>query len=157
MALAMMVQTCLWLAGAVSAHRDLPLLRQRIERVRRCAAHRPLWAVPMAASPPSERFGRRFVIRSVREPRRPRLRPWRNVGIAQVVKRSAQRWVVEVERRIVEGTPARVETPRRRSHRDGVINTRSPERLKATRRERLAALTRRGRALARHTVTLRCL
>ena len=41
MALAMMVQTCLWLAGAVSAHRDLPLLRQRIERVRRCAAHRP--------------------------------------------------------------------------------------------------------------------
>ena len=42
MALAMMVQTRLWLAGAVSAHRDLPLLRQRIERVRRCAAHRPL-------------------------------------------------------------------------------------------------------------------
>ena len=67
MALAMMVQTRLWLAGAVSAHRDLPLLR-RIERVRRCAAHRPLWAVPMGASPPSERFGRRFVIRSVRSP-----------------------------------------------------------------------------------------
>ena len=105
MALAMMVQTCLWLAGAVSAHRDLPLLRQRIERVRRCAAHRPLVGCT---------DGCRAAIRAIREtfrdPQRtgaqgrPRLRPWRNVGIAQVVKRSAQRRVVEVERRIVEGT-----------------------------------------------------
>ena len=42
MALAMMVQTRLWLGGAVSAQRDLPLILCLIERVRRCAAHRPL-------------------------------------------------------------------------------------------------------------------
>ena len=34
LALAMMVATRLWLAGEVSTHRDLPLIRQLIERVR---------------------------------------------------------------------------------------------------------------------------
>src|SRR5689334_22119795 len=85
---------------------------------------------------------------------RPRLQRWRNVLIAQVIKRSERRRVVEIERRIVDGTPARVETLRRRSQGDGVINTAYIERLNATFRERLASLTRRGRALARHTLTL---
>ena len=74
--------------------------------------------------------------------------------IAEVVKRYERRRVVETERRIVDGTPARVETLRRRSQGDGVINTAYIERLNATFRERLAALTRRGRALARRTLTL---
>jgi len=42
MALALMVNTRLWLAGAVSPHRDLPLIRRLIARVRGCALHRPL-------------------------------------------------------------------------------------------------------------------
>src|SRR5262245_459086 len=42
MALAMMVQTRLWLAGEVSEQRDMPLIRRLIERVKRCAARRPL-------------------------------------------------------------------------------------------------------------------
>jgi transposase-like protein/IS1 family transposase len=155
MALAMMVRTRLWLAGEVSAHRDMPLMRQLIERVRRCAAHRPLLVCTDGLS---------AYIRAVRETfrdpvrtgtqGRPRLRPWRNLCIAQVVKRSAQRCVVAVERRIVDGTPARVETLRRRSQGDGVINTAYIERLNATFRERLASLTRRGRALARRMLTL---
>src|SRR5262245_61093501 len=73
---------------------------------------------------------------------RPRLRPWRHIDIAQVVKRYAQRHVVNVERRIIDGTPACVETLRRRSQGDGVINTASIERRNATFRERLASLTR---------------
>src|SRR2546427_21792 len=85
---------------------------------------------------------------------RPRLRPWRNVLIAQVVKRYERRRVVDTERRIVDGTPARVETLRRRSQGDGVINTAYIERLNATFRERLAPLARRCRALARQTLTL---
>src|SRR4051812_31917842 len=87
-------------------------------------------------------------------PGRPAMRPWRNVCIAQVVKRYVLRRVVDVERRIVDGTPARVETLRRRSQGDGVINTAYIERLNAMFRERLTSLTRRGRALARRTVTL---
>jgi hypothetical protein len=74
--------------------------------------------------------------------------------IAQVVKRYERRRVVATERRIVDGTPARVETLRRRSQGSGVINTASIERLNATFRARLASLTRRGRALARRTLTL---
>jgi hypothetical protein len=54
---------------------------------------------------------------------RPQLRPWRHVRIVQVVKRSAQRRVIDSERRLVDGTPARLETLRRRSQGDGVINT----------------------------------
>src|SRR2546428_7055201 len=42
MALAMMVKTRLWLGGEVSAQRDMALIRRLIERVKRCAARRPL-------------------------------------------------------------------------------------------------------------------
>ena len=42
MALAMLVSTRLWRAGEVSEHRDLPLIRRLIERVRACALPRAL-------------------------------------------------------------------------------------------------------------------
>ena len=42
MALARMVKTRLWLGGEVSEQRDMPLIRRLIERVKRCAARRPL-------------------------------------------------------------------------------------------------------------------
>src|SRR5467141_1455598 len=155
MALAMMVGTRLWLGGEVSEQRARPLIRRLIERVRRCAARRPLLVCTDGLVSSS-----RAVRETFRDPvhtgtgGRPRLRPWRHVLLAQVVKRSERRRVVETERRMVDGTPARVETLRRRSQGDGVINTAYIERLNATFRERLAALTRRGRALARRTLTL---
>jgi IS1 family transposase len=155
MALAMMVKTRLWLGGEVSEQRDMTLIRRLLERVRRCALPRPLLVCT---------DGLCAYIRAIRETfrdpvrtgkgGRPRLRPWRNVLIAQVVKRYERRRVVETERRIVDGTPARVETLRRRSQGDGVINTAYIERLNATFRERLAPLARRCRVLARHTLTL---
>src|SRR5882724_12960949 len=137
MALAMMISTRLWLAGEVSEHRDMPLIRRLIERVRRGAAPRPLLVCT---------DGLCSYIRAIRETfrdpvptgkgGRPRLRPWRNVLIAQVVKRYARRRVVATERRIVDGTPARVETLRRRAQGGGVINTAYIERLNATFRAR---------------------
>jgi transposase-like protein/IS1 family transposase len=155
MALAMMVATRLWLAGEVSEQRDMTLIRRLMERVRHCALPRPLLVCT---------DGFITYVRAIRETfrdpertgahGRPRLRPWRNVCIAQVVKRYAQRRVVAVERRLIDGTLARVETLRRRSQGGGVINTAYIERLNATFRERLASLTRRGRALARRTLTL---
>lgn len=150
MAMAMMVKTRLWLGGEVSEHRDMTLIRRLIERVRRSTAYRPILFCTDGLS---------AYIRAIRETfrdpvntgkgGRPRLRPWCNVLIAQVVKRAERRRVVEIERRIVDGTPARVETLRRRSQGDGVINTAYIERLNATFRERLAPLARRCRALAR--------
>jgi len=155
MALAMMVKTRLWLGGEVSAQRDMPLIRRLLERVRRCATHRPLLICT---------DGLVSYIRAIRETLRdpvltgqggrPRLRSWHNILIAQVVKRYERRRVGDTARRMVDGTPARVETLRRRSQGDGVIKTAYIERLNATFRERLAALTRRGRALARRTLTL---
>jgi hypothetical protein len=155
MALAMRVKTRVWLGGEVSAPRDMPLIRRLIERVHRCAAHRPLLVCTDGVC---------TSIRSMRETLRapvhtgtggwPWLRPWRNVLIAPVVKRDERRRVVDTERRMGDGTPARVETLRRRSQGAGVINTADIERLNATCRERLAPLARRCRALARHTLTL---
>ena len=142
-------------AGEVSEHRDMPLIRQLIARVRRCAMSRPLLLCTDGLS---------SYVRAMRETfrdplptgsqGRPRLRPWRRIYIAQVVKRYAQRHMVDVERRIIDGTPARVETLRRRSQGNGVINTAYIERLNPTFRERFASLTRRGRALARRPLTL---
>src|SRR5262245_30736313 len=147
MALAMMVTTRLWLGGAVSEQRDLPLIRRLIERGRRCAAHRPLLFCT---------DGLVSYIRAMRETfrdpihtgkgGRPRLRPWRQVFSAPVVKRYERRRVVATARRIVEGTPARVETLRRRSQGAGVINTAYIERLNATFREQI------GRASCRERV-----
>jgi len=142
-------------AGEVSAQRDMTLIRRLIERVRACALQRPLLFCT---------DGLCSYIRAIRETfrepvrtgaqGRPRRRSWRNVCIAQVVKHYAKRHVIDVERRIVDGTPVRVETLRRRSQGGGVINTAYIERLNATFRERLGSLTRRSRALARRTSTL---
>lgn len=155
MALAMTVGTRLWLAGEVSEQRDLGLIRRLLARVRRCAARAPLLFCT---------DGFRAYPRAMREPfrdplptgkpGRPHLRPWKLLSIAQVVKHSVQRRMVHVERRILAGTATQVAKLRRRSQGDGVINTASIERLNATFRERLATLTRRGRALARCTATL---
>ena len=155
MALAMMVKTRLWLGGEGSEQRELPLIRRLIARVRRWAARRPLVVCT---------DGLVSSIRAMRETcrdpvhtgtgGRPRLRPWRHVLMAQVIKRYERRRGGATERRRGDGTPARVETLRRRSQGDGVLNTAYSERLNATLRERLAPLARRCRALACHTRTL---
>jgi transposase-like protein len=155
MALAMLVWTRVWLGGEVREQRDRPLSRRLIAHVRRCAAPRPLlcWTDGLVSSIRAMRETLRAPVHTGTGGR-PRLRPWRHVLIAQVVKRYERRRMVETKRRMVDGTPARVETLRRRSQGEGGINTASIERLHATFRERLASLTRRGRARARCTLTL---
>ena len=88
MAPAMMVRTRWWLAGEVSVHRDLPLICRLIERVRRCAAHRPL----LFCTDGFVADGR-AIRETFRDPQRtggqgrPRRRPWKHLLVAQVVKR----------------------------------------------------------------------
>lgn len=150
MALAMRGCTRLWRGGAVSVQRAMPLIRRLIERVRRCAAPRPLvvWTDGLVSS-----------IRAMREPwrdpvhtgtgGRPRLRPpWRHGLIAPVLKRDERRRGGETPRRLVDGPPARVQTLQRRSQGEGGINTAYIERRPATFRARVASLTRRGWARA---------
>jgi hypothetical protein len=155
MALALRVTTRLGLGGEVREQRDLPLIRRLIERVKRCAARRPLLVCTDGVV-----SSIRAVRETCRDPMhtgtggRPRRRRWHHVLIAQVVKRYERRRVVETAHRIIDGTPARVATLQRRSQGGGVINTASIERLNATFRAHRAPLARRGRALARHPLTL---
>ena len=154
MALARTVGTRLWLAGEVSEQRDLGLIRRLLGRVRRCAARARLLFCPE---------GFRAYPRAIREPfrdplptgkpGRPRLPCWKSLLIGQVVKHYVQRRVVSVEHRILAGTAAPGEKRRRSQGGAGMITTAYIARLNATFRERLATLTRRGRALARCTTT----
>jgi hypothetical protein len=155
MALALMVSPRLWRAGEVSAHRDRPLIRRLITRVPAGARKRPLVLCTDGVCSDVRavrKTCREAIDRGKRG--RPPLRAWPQVLIAPVVKRYEKRRVVVVERRIVPGAAARVETIRYRSQGDGVINTADIERLHATFRARLSALTHRGRAVARQTCTV---
>src|SRR5919106_6517921 len=82
MALAMMVKTRLWLGGEVSEQRDMSLIRRLIERVRRCAAHRPLLFCTDGLVSYI-----RAIRKTFRDPvptgkgGRPQLRPWRHIFI----------------------------------------------------------------------------
>jgi transposase-like protein len=155
LAMAMRVSTRLGLGGVVSERRELALSRALRVRVRRCARVRPLLCCTA---------GLCSYVRAIREtfraplhsgkPGRPRWQAWKNLLSAQVIKRYAKRRVAAVTRPSVQGTRRQVAAVLRRSHGAGVINTAYIERLTATCRARGAPLGRRGRALARRTLTL---
>ena len=155
MAMALQVSTRLWLGGVLSAHRDADLIMALIRKVRACALCRALlFCVD----------GCQTYVRAIRsvfrepirsgKPRRPRLRPWDGICIAQVIKRYARKRVVAVKRRVLQGTAAQISTLLQRTQGGGQINTAFIERLNATFRSRIAALVRRGRALARQATSL---
>jgi transposase-like protein len=155
MAMAIQVRTRLWLGGTLSTCRDTALITRLIQKVRACALCRPLLFCADGCSAYVK------AIRAVfREPLRfgqkgrPSLRPWDNLGIAQVVKQYVRKRVVGVDRRLVQGSMAQVNALVRQTQGRGTINTAYIERLNATFRSRIAALVRRGRALARQTTTL---
>lgn len=154
-AMAIQVSTRLWLGGVLSVHRDGQLITALIQKVRACALCRPLLFCVDGCQTYVRAIQRVF-----REPLRvgqrgrPRLRPWDNIYIAQVVKQYAQKRVVAVKRRVVQGSSAHINALLQQTQRGGQINTSYIERLNATFRSRMAALVRRGRALARQTETL---
>jgi len=156
MALAIQVTTRLWLGGEVAPKRDENLIRRLMECVKRCALCRPmLFCVDGLAS-----YVR--MIREVfREPDRdgslgrPHLISWPGIYIAQVVKQYVAGRVASVERRIIQGTAEQIEAVRHKVRGGGVCNTAFIERINATFRGHIAALTRRGRAAASRSQTLR--
>jgi transposase-like protein len=155
MAMAIQVPTRLWLGGVLSLHRDKHLMRALMQRVRNCALCRPLLLSVdgCAAYIDAIRKGFRTALRTGNVGR-PCLRPWDGICITHVIKRYAQKRVVGVTRRIVQGTPAQIELLLHTTQGGGSINTAYIERLNATFRSRIAALVRRGRALARQMPSL---
>ena len=155
MAMAIQVSTRLWLGGVLSAHRDKRLIDALIQKVRACALCRPLlFCVD----------GCQTYVRAIRntfrepiktgKPGRPRLRPWDNICLAQVVKQYARKRVVAVTRRLVQGTFSQITSLLQQTQGGGQINTAYIERLNATFRSHIVALIRRGHALVRQTGTL---
>lgn len=155
MAMALQVDTRLWLGGVLSAHRDMGLIRALMNKVRACALCRPLLFCTdgLSAYVRAIRTAFREPIRTGRKGR-PRLRQWDNICIGQVIKQYARKRVVAVSHRVVQGTASQIKALLQRTQGGGQINTAYIERLNATFRSRIVALVRRGRALARETTTL---
>jgi transposase-like protein/IS1 family transposase len=155
MAFAIQVATRLWLGGAVAQQRDEGLIRRLLEQVKRCALCRPMLFCT---------DGLKTYVSAIREVfreadraserGRPRLLPWPQIYIVQVVKQYAGGWVLGVQRRIVQGTAEQIEAARHKASAGGVFNTAFIERINATFRGHVAALCRRTRALALRSQTL---
>ena len=155
MALALAVPTRLWLGGAISGSRDLPLITRLVRRVRACAATPAILVCVDGLASYVAAFLKVF-----RQPvyagrrGRPRLVLPDGFQFAQVIKHSAKRRVVGVTRRVLHGTLAGIEAVLTATATGTVINTAYIERLTATFRAPLAPLPRRGRAIARHEAAL---
>jgi len=155
MALALAVPSRLWLGGAISRHRDLPLITRLVQRVLACAVTRAILVCVDGLASYVTAFPQVFrqPIRTGRRGR-PRLVLPDGFQLAQVIKHSAKRHVVGVTRRVIHGTLARIEAVLTATATGTVINTAYIERLNATFRAHLAPLARRGRAIARTEAAL---
>jgi transposase-like protein/IS1 family transposase len=157
MAMAIAVKSRLWVGGVISEHRDLALIVALLTIVKTCASAlgSPLYISTdgFAAYLTAMRLVFREPIPTGKKGR-PRFQAWSRLLFAQVIKQYSKSRLGEVFRRIVQGTLEEIEHAIHLSQGKGVINTSFIERLNATFRSRLAALVRKGRALARTTETL---
>ena len=155
LALAMMIPTRLWIAGAVSPNRDKALIRRLANQVRQIAQNKPLLIAVDGLASYIKAF--RLAFRSkvhTGQPGAPRKVPWPDLAIVQVVKRR-QNGEFSIERRIVQGCAKMIQALIDNSQGiGGGINTAFIERFNATFRQRLCFLARRTRALARRSQTV---
>ena len=157
MATAMSVFSRLFLWGAVAPARDTTLITQVVQQVRAAACVGPpiLWAVDGFAA------WTKAILTVFRDPLRigkrgrPPLVVWADLHIVQVVKQYTGRRLSGVQRRVVYGCQPCAETIMQATQVGlGVINTAYIERLNATFRTWLPALTRRSRTPAREVAHL---
>lgn len=154
MAMAMMVSPRLWLGGAVSAHRDRERITRLVAIVAACAQWGPLVFVSDGLVTYIDVVRKAFRTRQRGPCGRPRMVPWPELAIAQVVTQYAGRAVTGTCHRLVHGTvqtflPLLWSTPGCQ-----VLNTAYIERLNGTFRSCLAALGRRTRRSARRVATV---
>src|SRR5947209_1946342 len=152
MGLAMMVSTRLWLGGVVQLARDRGLADRLMQQVRRCAAClRPLLVLTdgWSAYPGSIRRAFREKVKRTAGVGRACLQVWPELSIGTVIKRTEEKRVVEITRRMAHGLLSQAEKLLMQSQGGSVLNTAFIERLNGTFRERLASLTRKSRHAAR--------
>jgi transposase-like protein/IS1 family transposase len=157
MGLAMMVSTRLWVGGVVSLTRDRSLADRLLSQVRACC--QPLRALLVctdgwSAYPGSIRRAFREKVKKTVGRGRAGLQVWPEICIATVIKRTEKKHVVEVIRRMTQGTLEQAQRLLAQSLGGNVLNTAFIERLNGTMRERLASLTRKCRHAARRLEAL---
>jgi len=158
MGLAMMVSTRLWLAGTVRVTRDKSLADALMQQVRRSAQTlRPLLVLTdgWAAYPNSIRRAFREKVKKMAGVGRASLEVWSQLFIGTVIKRTENKRVVEITRKMAHGLFDQAEQLLQLSGGGSVLNTAFIERLNGTFRERLASLTRKSRHAASRMQTLR--
>ena len=157
MATAMSVFSRLFLWGAIAPQRDTVLITQVVQQVRAAAriGQPILWAVDGFAAWTTT------ILKVFRNPvhtgkrGRPPLVVWADLHIVQVVKHHAGRKLTAVERRLAHGCQRCAEALVQATQVGlGVFNTAYVERLNATLRTWLPALTRRSRTPAREVAQL---
>lgn len=156
MALAIWVPTRLWMGGVISPKRDLGLIQALADKVRKMALCRPLLLAVDGLVSYVSAFRNAFRSKFPRqegETGRCKMVSWQDIAIVQVVKQRVE-GALNVERRIVQGAKDMVERLIQATQGKGVINTAFIERLNATFRQRISALTRRTRNLAQQAETL---
>lgn len=153
-AMAIAVQSRLWLGAAVSQHRDKALIDRMAALVR-------AWALPGPMVVAFDGFAAypKAFLRAFRDPLRtgqvgrPRLIVWGQLTLVQVVKHTTGgTW--SVARFVLHGSCTMFQHILRVSQGAGVINTAYIERLNATFRACFAPFVRRTRALARRPETV---
>jgi transposase-like protein/IS1 family transposase len=157
MGLAMMVSTRLWLGGVVSLTRDRSLADRLLQQVRACCQPRCALLVctdGWNAYPGSIRRAFREKVKETAGRGRACLRVWPQLCIAVVIKRTEKKRVVEITRKMVQGTLEQAQALLSASCGGTVLNTAFIERLNGTMRQRLASLTRKCRHAARRLTAL---
>lgn len=150
MALLIMVSNRLWLGGVVGKQRNLHLITQLMQMLRACALARPMLIAAdgfAAYVTAAQRVFRTAL--PTGKVGRPRLIPWPDIHIGQVVKQYQGRCVAGVSRRMAQGCAVMAHKLVLTSRGGQQLNTAFIERLNATFRARLAPLTRRSRCLLR--------
>jgi len=132
MGLAMMVSTRLWLGGVVSLTRDRKLADRLLWQVRSCG--QPLRKLLVCtdgwnAYPGSIRRAFREKVKATAGRGRACLRMWPQMCIGVVIKRTAKKRVVEITRKMVQGTLEQAQTLLAASEGGTVLNTAFIERL----------------------------
>jgi hypothetical protein len=84
-------------------------MRALMQRVRHCALCRPLLFCVDGCQAYIDAIRKAFRESIPGQAGRPRLRPWDDIFIAQVIKQYAQKRVVGVTRRVVQGTQAQID------------------------------------------------
>jgi hypothetical protein len=156
-ALAMDVTTRLWLAGAVSEHRDRPLIDLLFQRTRACCqlVQGLLVCTDGLATYPKS------IVRAFREKvkkhagrGRCSLEVWPDLCIATVIKHTKKKRVVEITKKVTRGTSEKAKELLTLTKGCIEFNTAFIERFNGTVRERLAPLTRKCRHAAVRVATL---